>query len=174
MVLITLIAGIITSCNGNGNDNGNDDGGNFTQQKAEERHSKWEYKTGTDPMTDEVLNLAFLFSENSHIINGRETFLEVAILHSNGVTSVAFELPDGCKFRSFLPHLEYRIDDGEVIGQAYSVIRGHIICIGSDKGEEFNWVKKLKSSKKLACKIELADGSIYTYEFDTRGLQWEH
>lgn len=164
-IAILFLSVLQTSCNGNGGNSlpkdtsaqlevqrqdsireANAEAERIKKEKElSSNYSKWKYETETDPMTDEVSRSAKLYSINQHYINGAETPL--------GIYN--------------MPLLYYRFDGGKMEQQSYLATAKNVIFIGDD-----NWVEMLKHSKKLACKIELADGSTQTFEFDTRGLEW--
>lgn len=130
----------------------------------------WKYETKTDPLTDEVSHMANLYSENENYINGGSTPLGICIYCKEGYSpTVMLGLGNWCKFRSEMPLLYYRFDDGEQEQQSYEVTAPNVAVIGWS-----NWVEKLKNTKKLVCKIELADGSTSTFTFNTSGLKWDY
>ena len=188
-IAILFLSVLQTSCNGNGGNSlpkdtsaqlevqrqdsireANAEAERIKKEKElSSNYSKWKYETETDPMTDEVSRSAKLYSINQHYINGAETPLGIYIYQSdtNDKPVVLMGVGDWCVFRNNMPLLYYRFDGGKMEQQSYLATAKNVIFIGDD-----NWVEMLKHSKKLACKIELADGSTQTFEFDTRGLEW--
>lgn len=141
------------------------------ENKAVEPDTQWKYSTKTDPMTDKITHYADIYSENTNYIYGGDTQLGINISYEEGSPHpiVLMGLGSWCTFRDYFPLLYYRFDGGEMEKQAYKATAKNVIFIGTE-----DWVNKLKNSKKLACKIELADGSTATFTFDTSGLKWDY
>lgn len=151
------------------------------QEERAKNASKWQYKSETDPMTDNLIYTATLKSNEQNNIDGTANKMDLVIRYNqkDDVTIVLLGLDHGGRIRQEMPLLETRYDKNDVITGSYIATNPCVACVASYKGSEkvtgnHDWLSNLKTSNTLAVKIELENGSKATYTFDTKKLKWQY
>lgn len=174
LLLVTGLSLLLLACNGKSTSSSNQENSTATDKKELNENAKpstnWVYDEKVDPLTDEMIYIAYCPSLEEQMVCGYRTPLHLGVTHVNGLDFITLAVREGRLKKDNLPVAYVRFDSGEV--EMWSVIADaptvhHIVS-------RDRFLAQLKRSKKCAVKVETYDGRTATYTFNTEGLVWNH
>jgi len=140
-------------------------------QKDTTKISEWDYSNKVDEMTLDKSFYATLYNESD---KNNPVISALIIRYSNGKTEVLLFIHNALfNASTYGQQISVKFDDDKIETYNCSLPSDNtfnLLFIGSPK----NFLKKIKSSKKLLLKANLYDKGDQIFHFNTDGLQWDY